>query len=80
MSNNIEQVIQSASMDCFNSVAKGGPGWACPHLTHINCFFKSLVCPVTGKNINCSNKTVKYSIKTVSSSILPTKLPYSAKL
>ena len=29
---------------------------------------------MTGKNINCSNKTVKHSIKTLSGSILPTQL------
>ena len=55
-----------ASKPKISGIAKGRPGWARP--THINCFYKKLVCLVTGiKRSIYSNKTVKQSIKTVSS-------------
>ena len=72
-------------LSCFvamvtSGIAKGRPGWACAHPTHIKCLPKSLVCPVTWiKRSVYSNKTVKHSIKTVSSSIVPTHRAHNKK-
>ena len=54
-----------------SGIAKGGPGWehACP--THTKRLPTSLVCPVTGRY---TLTTLKYSIKTVKSTIVPTNL------
>ena len=58
-----------------SGVAKGRPEQEHAHLTHIKCLPKSLVCPVTGmKRLMYIRRIVKHSIKTVSSSIVPTQL------
>ena len=51
--------------DPCSGVAKDGPGWACARPTFINSLPKSLIGPVNG---------IRHSIKTVSSSIVPTQL------
>ena len=58
-----------------SGVAKGRPEQEHAHPTHINCFPKSLACPVTEmKRLIHASKIVQHSIKTVSSSIAPTQL------
>ena len=58
-----------------SGVAKDRPERQHAHPTHINCLPKSLVCPVTGmKRLIYTSKIVKHSIKSVSSSIVPTQL------
>ena len=61
----------------YSGVAKSGPGWAHAHPTYIPCLPKCLVCPVISpviviKRLIYSNKTIKHSIKKVSSKIFPT--------